>query len=86
MKNKVLMIFCLLIISCGGDGTASDCTDCGGGLVDGFLYKEVTSDDLSSLSQINVDALALGTCIRFKLDEEDFSEATVVDDCCCLEY
>ena len=28
----------------------------------------------------------IGKCIRFKLDGSDFSEAEIVDDCCCIEY
>ena len=31
-------------------------------------------------------AVDVGKCIRFKMDGTDFSEAALVDDCCCVEY
>lgn len=85
--KQIYFTLCLsvLLISCGGSGTDSSCSECGGGLVDGFLYKEVTVDDIAGLAEIDVTA-DVGKCIRFKLDGTDFSEATVVDDCCCIEY
>ena len=61
------------------------CTNCGGGLVDGYLYKEVTFTDIAGLAEIAV-AVDVGKCIRFKMDGTDFSEAALVDDCCCVEY
>ena len=85
MKKLLMIIICLVSLNCGGNSATSDCNECGGGLIDGFLYKEVTSEDLASLIQIDVTA-DLGACIRFKLDGEEMSEATVVDDCCCVEY
>jgi hypothetical protein len=45
----------------------------------------VTVDDIAGLTNINVTA-EIGKCIRFKLDGEDFNDAEVVDDCCCVEY
>ena len=53
--------------------------------MDGYLYKEVTVEDVASLAEIDVSA-NVGKCIRFKMDGTEFSEATVVDDCCCIEY
>ena len=61
------------------------CTNCGGGLVDGYLYKEVTFNDIAGLAEIDV-AVDVGKCIRFRMDGTDFSEATLVDDCCCILY
>jgi hypothetical protein len=86
MNNNLALIFlsCFLL-SCDAGTGDPDCTDCGGGLLDGYLYKEVTVEDVASLAEIDVSA-NVGKCIRFKMDGTEFSEATVVDDCCCIEY
>jgi hypothetical protein len=86
MNNNLVLIFlsCFLL-SCNAGAGDSECTDCGGGLLDGYLYKEVTVEDVASLAEIDVSA-NVGKCIRFKMDGTEFSEATVVDDCCCIEY
>ena len=82
LKTIFLLIF---LINCAGSSSDSSCTECGGGLLDGYLYKEVTLTDIQGLAEIdpNID---VGKCIRFKMDGTNFSEATVVDDCCCVEY
>ena len=86
MNNNLALIFlsCFLL-SCDAGAGDSECTECGGGLLDGYLYKEVTVEDVASLAEIDVSA-NVGKCIRFKMDGTEFSEATVVDDCCCIEY
>ena len=86
MNNNLVLIFlsCFLL-SCNAGAGDSECTDCGGGLLDGYLYKEVTVEDVASLAEIDVSA-NVGKCIRFKMDGTEFSEAIVVDDCCCIEY
>ena len=85
--NRILISIFLLIflINCGGSNSDSSCTECGGGLLDGYLYKEVTFTDIAGLAEIDV-AVDVGKCIRFKMDGTDFSEAELVDDCCCVEY
>ena len=86
--KKLILIFNLLLlflIGCGNSSSDSSCTECGGGLLDGYLYKKVTVEDIANLTDINVTA-EFGKCIRFKLDGEAFSGAEVVDDCCCVEY
>ena len=86
MKRILISIFLLIIlINCGGNNSDSSCTECGGGLLNGYLYKEVTFADIAGLAENDV-AVDIGKCIRFKMDGTDFSEATVVDDCCCVEY
>ena len=75
----------IFLINCGGSNSDSSCTECGGGLLDGYLYKEVTFTDIAGLAVIDV-AVDVGKCIRFKMDGMDFSEAVLVDDCCCVEY
>ena len=86
MNNNLALIFlsCFLL-SCDIGAGDSECTDCGGGLLDGYLYKEVTVEDVASLAEIDVST-NVGKCIRFKMDGTEFSEAIVVDDCCCIEY
>jgi|TARA_B100001146_G_C16068316_1_gene385260 hypothetical protein len=87
MNNNLVLIFlsCFLL-SCDAGAGDSECTECGGGLLDGYLYKEVTVEDVAGLAEIDVSGVTVGKCIRFKLDGTEFSEATVVDDCCCIEY
>ena len=87
--NRILISIFLLIflINCGGSNSDSSCTECGGGLLDAYLYKEVTFSDIAGLADINVVVdVEVGKCIRFKMDGTDFSEAALVDDCCCVEY
>ena len=87
--NRILISIFLLIflINCGGSNSDSSCTECGGGLLDGYLYKEVTFTDIAGLADIDVVVdVEVGKCIRFKMDGTDFSEAALVDDCCCVEY
>ena len=83
--NLVLIFLSCFLLSCNSGAGDSECTDCGGGILDGYLYKEVTVEDVASLAEIDVSA-NVGKCIRFKMDGTEFSEATVVDDCCCIEY
>ena len=66
MNNNLVLIFlsCFLL-SCNAGAGDSECTDCGGDLLDGYLYKEVTVEDVASLAEIDVTA-NVGKCIRFK--------------------
>ena len=86
MKRYLIFnLLLLFLMGCGNSSSDSSCTECGGGLLDGYLYKEVTVEDIANLTDIDVTA-DVGKCIRFKLDGEDFSDAEIVDDCCCVEY
>ena len=40
---------------------------------------------ISNLAEINVN-VEIGQCIRFKMIESEFSNAEIVDDCCCVQY
>ena len=88
MNRILISIFLsILLISCGGSNSDTSCTECGGGLLDGYLYKEVTYTDIPELAVIDVvNDVEVGKCIRFKMDGTDFFEAALVDDCCCVEY
>lgn len=80
-----ISIISFIFFNCEPNTNAPDCNECGGGLLDGYLYKEVTINDIASLAEINV-SVNIGKCIRFKMDGADFSEAVIVDDCCCSIY
>ena len=84
-RHLIFNLLLLFLMGCGNSSSDSSCTECGGGLLDGYLYKEVTVEDIANLTDIDVTA-DVGKCIRFKLDGEDFSDAEIVDDCCCVEY
>ncbi len=83
LKHTILLFAFFLTIQCSD--TDTECNDCGGGLLDGYLYKEVSIDDISNLAEINVN-VEIGQCIRFKMVESEFSNAEIVDDCCCVQY
>ena len=55
-------------------------------LLDGFLFKEVTQDDLAKVG--NIEGMNIGICIRYQLiglteEEFDLETIAIVDDCCC---
>ena len=75
-----------ILIGCGDIANNSECDDCGEGLVDGYLYKNVMVEDITT-SLLEIDSsIGLDECIRYKTDGTDFTDATVVDDCCCSIY
>ena len=80
-----IFLVSFLLLNCETSTNNPDCIECGGGLLDGYLYKEVTIEDVAGLAEINV-SVNIGKCIRFKMDGSEFSEAVIVDDCCCSIY
>ena len=82
---KLIMVFFFFIGCSTSSSNNTECNDCGGGLLDGYFYKEVSIDDISNLAEINVN-VEIGQCIRFKMIESEFSNAEIVDDCCCVQY
>ena len=87
MKKSLHRIFPIIIIcflSCV-DNNENNCNDCGKNSDEGYFLKTVEVNDIADLAEIGVTA-ELGTCINFKMETEDqiFSEAAVVPDCCCL--
>ena len=85
VPNFFLFLFFILIV-CGDIANNSECDDCGEGLVDGYLYKNVMVEDITT-SLLEIDSsIGLDECIRYKTDGTDFTDATVVDDCCCSIY
>ena len=83
MKNILSILCAILIIQCSEN--ENDCEDCGGGLLNGYLYKEVTIEDVADLTEINVIA-DVGKCIRFKNEGNQLSDAEIVEDCCCIQF
>lgn len=85
MKSS-LTVFVFLVFLFSACDKDNDCSDCGGGLTGGYLYKKVTSSDLGQLGE--VEGINLDSCIRYKLtgDEYDPDKVTIVSDCCCDEY
>ena len=86
-KFIILHIFLsFILIGCGTATNNSECGDCGEGLVDGYLYKNVVVEDITT-SLLEIDSsIGLDECIRYKTDGTDFTDAAVVDDCCCSIY
>ena len=84
MVIKRLNIYFILFyfMNCTSETSNMDCIDCGDGLLDGYLYKEVTISDITKLNEIAITT-EIGNCIRFKMDGENFDSAEVVKDCCC---
>jgi len=69
-------------MNCASETSNLDCIDCGDGILDEYLYKEVTISDITKLNEIAITT-EIGNCIRFKMDGENFDSAEVVKDCCC---
>ena len=79
----ILTLSLFLLVTCEDN---PECASCGGGLLEGFLFKKVTQDDLAEIG--NIEGMNIGICIRYQLlgltDEEfDLETIAFVDDCCC---
>ncbi len=79
----ILTLPLFLLVTCEDN---PECASCGGGLLEGFLFKKVTQDDLAEIG--NIEGMNIGICIRYQLlgltDEEfDLETIAIVDDCCC---
>ena len=86
LTSLCLFLFFFILIGCDTTASNSQCTDCGEGLVDGYLYKNVMVEDITT-SLLEIDSsIGLDQCIRYKTDGTDFTDAIVVDDCCCTIY
>jgi len=79
----ILTLSFFMMVTCEDN---PECASCGGGLLEGFLFKKVTQDDLAEIG--NIEGMNIGICIRYQLlgltDEEfDLETIAIVDDCCC---
>ena len=70
MKKLKILLLLFFHLGCTSKTDNTDCMDCGGGLLDGYLYKEVTLTDIPKLSEIAISA-NIGNCIRFKKYHSD---------------
>ncbi|NOZ04685.1 MAG: hypothetical protein GXO92_08845 [FCB group bacterium] len=80
----ILLLFLSINIGCN---KSTECSNCGGGLTGGYLYKRVTQEDLAQLG--GIEGITLETCIRYKFlteDEFDLESIDIVDNCCCDQY
>ena len=84
MVMKRLKVYFILFyyLNCASETSNMDCFNCGDGLLDGYLYKEVILQDITKLNEIAITT-EIGNCIRFKMDDENFESAEVVEYCCC---
>ena len=79
----ILTLSLFLLVNCEDN---PECVSCGGGLLEGFLFKNVTQDDLVEIG--NIEGINIGICIRYQLlglteEEFDLETIAIVDDCCC---
>ena len=79
----ILTLSFFMMVTCEDN---PECASCGGGLLDGFLFKEVTPDDLAEIG--NIEGMNIGICIRYQLlglteEEFDLETIAIVNDCCC---
>lgn len=81
--KKIFLTIGLLFVACQNQNEG--CDSCGGTILDGYYFSEVTTEDLTTLG--TVENIEVGACIRYKLDGTDFDLETVkvVDDCCCTQ-
>ncbi|HJL63205.1 MAG TPA: hypothetical protein QGH36_03275 [Candidatus Marinimicrobia bacterium] len=85
MKTSILILSCLAMITFPACEKEEGCDDCGGTILDGYYFNEVT-DINSELAAVPDIVIVVGDCIRYKkLDDDEFDLETVkvVDDCCC---
>ncbi|MBC8323863.1 MAG: hypothetical protein H8E70_09875, partial [Candidatus Marinimicrobia bacterium] len=61
---SILIISCLAIFTFLSCEKEEGCDDCGGTLLEGYFFNEVTTEDLTALGSI--DNIEVGVCIRYK--------------------
>jgi hypothetical protein len=87
MKQITLLSLVMgLVLGLAACNKNENCTDCGGTLAQGYIFKTVTTDDLAQIDGLAlIEGVDAGVCIRAKLtgQEMDVNTVKVVDDCCC---
>ena len=84
---KRLGIFFLIIFYClSGCSMSSEnieCDNCNDEMINDYLFKKVTLDDLiTNLLEVN-PSINIDQCIKYKIIDNDYENAIIVDDCCC---
>ena len=46
--TSLYLFLSFILIGCGTITNNSECADCGGGMVDGYLYKNVMVEDITT--------------------------------------
>ena len=82
MKISLLITSLCIMIAFTACEKEEGCDECGGSILDGYLFNEVTDEDYELAV---IEDIEVGDCIRYKLDGAEFDLETVkiVDDCCC---
>ena len=70
--------FLFYFLNCASQVDNSDCIDCGDGLLDGFLHKEVILLDIPKLNNIAINA-EIRESIRFKIDGDRSIYAEIIE-------
>ncbi|MFL2983527.1 MAG: hypothetical protein ACJZ12_03960 [Candidatus Neomarinimicrobiota bacterium] len=82
---KILLIFYFLI-SCDTTSYNNQCDNCNGGKINDYLFKKVTLEDLTTNLLEIAPSISIDQCIRYKINDNLFEDAIIVDDCCCTVF
>ena len=74
MKKLKILLLLFLHVSCTSETDNTNCMDCGEGLLDGYLYKEVTLTDIPKLSEIEISAINGPAFKKVNNFEESFQD------------
>ena len=59
------------------------CDNCNDEMINDYLFKKVTLDDLiTNLLEVN-PSISINQCIKYKIIDSDYENVIIVDDCCC---
>ncbi len=86
MIGKIIKSLVMLILLLIGCSDKDNCNDCGGSIIEGFIFMNVTADDLAQNDGLALlEGVDVGVCIRVKISgaELDLNTVKAVDDCCC---
>ena len=77
----LITFYCL--ISCSMSSENIECNNCNDEIINDYLFKKVTLDDLiTNLLEVN-PSISIDQCIKYKIIDNDYENAIIVDDCCC---
>lgn len=84
--RTLLLAFAFLGLLFNVSCQTEECSDCGPGITQGYLFKLVTEKDLATLGEI--EGIEVDVCITYSFvdvvtEEIDTETVKIVDDCCC---